>query len=152
MKRFVLCILSALVLTAPAHATEAPDPAVLEAVTLDYIEAYYEGSQARMERAVPPDLTKFIVRKNAETGTEHLELMTAAQLVELGRRSEEAGGFGKGKPQQKDVTILWSNPQMAAVALEADTWIDLMLLAPIDGQWKIVQVLWATKPAPSRDH
>lgn len=151
MEKLLLGLAVLLASTIGAAAAEAPDPAVLEAVALDYIESYYEGSQARMERAVHPDLTKYIVKKNPETGADFLELMTAQQLVELGRRSEEAGGFGKGKPQQKDVKVLWSNAQMAAVALEADTWIDLMLMAPVDGQWKIVQVLWAVKPSPARE-
>lgn len=149
MSRALVCLLAVLSLPVLARAQEKPDASVLKAVALDYIEAYYEGSAERMARALHPELTKLIVRAHRDTGTEYLSSMGAQELIGLAERSEKAGGYGKGHPQQKDIEVLWSSPQMAALALEADGWTDLMLLAHINGEWMIVEVLWATKPQPA---
>jgi hypothetical protein len=121
-----------------SFAALADDQAQIRAAALDYAEGWYAGDAARMERAVHPDLAKRIAQRG------RVEHMTAPDLV-AGTR---AGG-GKGTPKAKqlaDVKILDVFGNVASVRLEMGGWIDYMHLAKIDGQWKIVNVLWEMKP------
>jgi hypothetical protein len=96
-----------------------------------------------MERAVHPDLAKRIVNTNAE-GRSHLDHMGAMQLVQ-GTRA----GFGKDTPKEKmikDVTILDTFENAASVKVVASDWIDYLHLARVNGEWKIINVLWEWKP------
>lgn len=71
-----------------ARAQTAADSAAIRATALDYIEGFYTGDAARMERALHTDLKKRIVeRKPGEAET--LQEMTADQLVQM-----TAGGAG----------------------------------------------------------
>jgi hypothetical protein len=125
-----------------AEAQTAADSTAIIATALDYIEGWYEGNAERMTRALHPDLAKRIVRET-ESGSS-LSNMTAAMLVEAVER-----GGGKGTPaerQQKDVTILDIYQGTASVKIVAGDWVDQLQVARLDGEWKIVNVLWALKP------
>src|SRR5947209_11946368 len=96
--------LAVLLCALPAFAEEKADPrAAVRAACLDYIEGWYEGDAARMERALHPDLAKRIVR-SGPNGKSNLQQMSAMGLVQGVR-----AGYGKQTPkekQQKDVTVL----------------------------------------------
>jgi hypothetical protein len=126
--------------TAPPAASESE---ALKAVALDYIEGYYTGDAARMERAVHPELAKRIVNSDG-SGHDSLGQMGAMTLVNVTR----AGG-GKNTPpdkQQKDVTVLDVFENAAVVKIVASDWVDYLEMARWNGQWKIVNVLWELKP------
>ncbi|MCL7956498.1 MAG: nuclear transport factor 2 family protein [marine benthic group bacterium] len=135
----------ALVLSLPraGQAQTAADSAAIRATALDYIEGFYTGDAERMERALHEDLKKRIVeRKPGEP--EVLDEMTAGELVSM-----TAGGGGTGMPddlKRSDVSILDVYGQMASVKIVAGMWIDYMHLAEVDGEWKIVNVLWEMLP------
>jgi hypothetical protein len=135
----------ALLLSLPhaAKAQTAADSAAIRATALDYIEGFYTGDAERMERALHTDLKKRIVeRKPGEP--EVLDEMTAEELVTM-----TAGGGGTGMPddlKRSDVTILDVFGQMASVKIVAGMWVDYMHLAEVDGEWKIVNVLWEMLP------
>ena len=126
-----------------ARAQVAADSAAIRATALDYIEGFYTGDAARMERALHTDLKKRIVeRKPGEAET--LQEMTAEQLVQM-----TAGGGGKQMPDEQkraDVTILDIYGGMASVKIVAGIWVDYMHIAKVDGDWKIVNVLWEMSP------
>lgn len=125
----------------PLHAQTAADSAAIRATALDYIEGWYAGDAARMERALHPQLAKRIVQRN--DGAVMLEDMTAEQLVGYTR----AGG-GKRTPaaeQQKDVTILDIFRNAAVVKIVARDWVDYLQIARWEDDWKIVNVLWEVK-------
>lgn len=112
---------------------------------LDYAEGWYEGNGEKMERALHPDLAKRIAV--TRDGRTRVEQMSAMGLV-LGTR---AGGGSKTPKdrQQKDVTILDVFGNAASVKLVMDGWIDYLHVAKVNGQWKIVNVLWELKPKPA---
>jgi len=131
----------------PALAQEKVDPRLgIQKACLDYIEGWYEGDAARMERALHPDLAKRIVR-SGPNGKSTLSQMSAMGLVQ-GVRS----GHGKQTPkekQQKDVTVLDVFENAATAKIIASDWIDYLHLARWNGEWKIVNVLWEMKPQES---
>src|SRR5262245_51224556 len=131
---------------APLMAQPATDPeaAAIRATALDYIEGWYEGDAARMEKALHPELAKRIVNTDAASGKSRLDSMSAMTLVQYTR----AGG-GRKTPkeaQMKDVTILDRFQNAAVVKVVATNWIDYLQVAKSNGEWKIVNVLWELKP------
>lgn len=138
-------LLAAAAVAAPhGRAMQADDTAAITATALDYIEGFYNGDAARMERALHPDLAKRIVRVNRATGKGTINHMGATELVGIARSRE-----GKATPadkQQKDVTVLDVFGNAATVKVVANDWIDYLHVSKIDGRWVIVNVLWEMKP------
>lgn len=124
-----------------AAAQTAADSAAIRAAALDYIEGWYAGDAARMERALHPRLAKRIVRRTDSTVT--LGDMTAEQLV-----AATKAGYGTRTPpaeQQKDVTILDIFRNAAVVKIVARDWVDYLQIAKWESDWRIVNVLWELK-------
>lgn len=121
-------------------AAQAPsDSADIRATALDYIDGYYTGDAARMERALHPDLAKRIVITDS-MGHSRLGQMSAMGLVQGTR----AGG-GKNTPaaqKREDVRILDIFQNTASVRIDAGTWVDYLQEAKWNGHWVIVNVLW----------
>src|SRR5213595_3837452 len=119
----------------PAIAQEKADPrAGIQKACLDYIEGWYEGDAARMERALHPELAKRIVTKD-DKGRYRLGQMSALSLI----NGVRAGG-GKETPkadQQNDVSILDIYENAASAKIVASGWVDYLHLARWNGQWKI---------------
>ena len=141
-----LCFLALLFAVASLEAQPATDPeaAAIRRTALDYIEGWYEGDAARMERALHPELAKRIVMTDSATGNSRLDSMGAMTLVQRVR----AGG-GRKTPkdaQTKDVTILDRFQNAAVVKVVASGWIDYLQVAKFNGDWKIINVLWELKP------
>ena len=139
--RFLAAVL--LVLPAALPAQAAADSAAIRQAALDYIDGYYTGDGARMERAVHPELAKRIVRTN-EQGRSQLGQMSAMTLVMATR----AGG-GKDTPmaeRKDDVTILDIYQNAASAKVYASGWVDYLHLAKWNGRWVIVNVLWELHP------
>lgn len=135
-------------MTTPANTSEAAlsiaDRQAITQAALDYIEGWYAGDAARMERALHPHLAKRIVVHDPQRDVDVPQPMSALELVAATR-----DGGGKDTPperQQKDVTILDVFEKAASVKIVASDWVDMVHLAKMDGQWKIVNVLWAWKP------
>ena len=131
---------------APAYAQATSDRQAITESALDYIEGFYNGDPARMERSLHPDLAKRIVRTDA-SGRPRLDHMTAPQLVQAAR--SRAGKATPADRQQKDVTVLDLFGQSASVKIVANDWIDYLHLSKWEGRWVIVNVLWEMKP-PAR--
>jgi hypothetical protein len=147
--RSTLFLSAALLVLAPhpAPAQASADSAAIRETALNYIDGYYTANADRMARAVHPELVKRIIARDPRLSHEVIQGMGATQLIEGTR----AGG-GSQTPVDKrkmDVTILdISYGKAAAVKIIATGWVDYLQVAKIDGQWKIVNVLWERTPAP----
>lgn len=143
MRARALAALLALAAASGAAAQTAADSAGIRQAALDYIEGWYDGDAARMERALHPELAKRIVRTN-DAGQSRLEQMSALTLIN-GVRS----GFGKNTPaaeRHKEVAILDIYQNAASVKLYASGWVDYLHVAKANGRWVIVNVLWELHP------
>ena len=120
------------------------DAAAIKKPAMDYIEGWYEGNAARMESALHPELAKRIVIVDVSTGRSRLDSMSAMTLVQ---RTRAGGGTKVPKEkQQKDITILDRFNNAAVVKVIASEWIDYLEEAKVNGEWKIINVLWEVKP------
>jgi hypothetical protein len=140
---FVLLTL-ALAIPAGAVQQQANEEAAIRATALDYVEGWYTGDAARMERALHPELAKRIVNTNPQNKRSSLGQQSAMTLVQSTRN-----GGGKDTPpeqMQKDVVILDIFQNAASVRATMSGWIDYMHMAKWNGRWVIVNVLWEQKP------
>src|SRR5689334_14442836 len=74
----------------PALAQAAADSTAIRETAMDYIEGWYAGDAARMERALHPELAKRVVTTDARTGRSQLESIGAMTLV---LRTRAGGGM-----------------------------------------------------------
>ena len=119
------------------------DSAAIRQTALDYIQGWYTGDAARMERAVHPELAKRIVQTDS-LGRIRIDQQSAMTLV-MGTRM----GYGKSTPQadrHDDVRILDIYRNAASARVNASYWVDYLQLAKWHGRWVIVNVLWELKP------
>lgn len=129
--------LAAAATAATAAPATDPEAAAIEACARDYIEGWYAGDAARMEKSLHPELAKRIVRRGPD-GRGELQHMGAMALVQYTRARA-------GKPEageRADVKILDVFGRTASVRVDAEAWIDYMHLAQVEGRWRIVNVLW----------
>jgi hypothetical protein len=102
---------------------------------LDYIEGWYEGNGARMERALSPHLAKRRVVSSEEIWDVSKEWMVTATGNGRGRIDEPEKGI-------KEITILDQTETIASVKLVSNQFVDYLHFVKIDGDWVIVNVLW----------
>jgi hypothetical protein len=117
----------------------AEDLAAIEQVGLDYVDGFYAGSAERIGRALHPRLQKVAVRE-LPNGREILQYSTPEGLVAYTRT-----GMGK-KPAEKrkvEVSVLEVFANIATIAIDSADFLDYAHAAKINGDWKIVNVLWA---------
>ena len=127
----------------------ASDSAAIRTAAIDYVDGWYEGDAARMERAVHPDLAKRIWSPDPQRGANRLENQTAMTLV-LGTRR----GGGRTTPdsvRRREVEKLEIFGNAASARVRMTNWVDLMHLARTGNQWKIVNVLWELSAAEAGD-
>ncbi|MHC4991750.1 MAG: nuclear transport factor 2 family protein [Planctomycetota bacterium] len=112
----------------------------IEQAVLDYPEGWYEGSAERMGRRVHDGLRKCIIVPAPEGDAEKLREMTAEQLVQA-----TGSGSGTRVPQEArkaKVTVLDVYENIASVKIEMHDWTDYAHVGKVDGEWRIINVLW----------
>lgn len=128
-----------------ARAQSIADSAGIRAAALDYIEGWYAGDGARMERALHPELAKRMVATDSASKRSFLDQQGAMTLVQ-----DTRAGLGQRIPaerRRRDVTILDVYRGAASAKIVAATWVDYLQLARWNGRWVIVNVLWELAPA-----
>jgi len=133
MKRLILFFASTLLLggLSSAQTTTPDENEAIRRTALDYIEGWYTGDAARMERALHPELAKRMISTDPKTGRSHFNHMGAMALVQRTR-----DGGGKKTPadrQLKEVTILDRYDNAAVVKIVASDWIDYLEIAKFNG-------------------
>jgi len=131
--------LAVLAVGAGAVLAAEDDQAAIEATVRDYVDGWYAGDAARMERALHPDLAKRVMRSLPD-GTEYLDTASASNMV-----AYTTMGFGKGRLPEgyvNQVIILETTGKIAMAKSVAPEFIDYIHLAKTAQGWKIVNVLW----------
>lgn len=146
MRAIGLAAVLALLAPAAGAAQTAADSAAIRAAATDYIQGWYDADAARMERSLHTGLAKRIVVRDPATRRSRVDNLTAAELV----RDTGTGEKAAPNMRRQDITILDIFQNMATVKLVASGWVDYMHLGKIDGEWKIVNVMWDQERAPRR--
>lgn len=104
---------------------------------LDYIDGWYTGDAARMQRALHPDLAKRI-QTTQSSGDLVVVEMGARELID-----KTATGTGRADTiRRHDVRVLDVFGRAASVRVDASDWVDYLHLIHTVAGWKIINVLW----------
>ena len=155
MKALAACALFPLLLAAPFAAPRAQEDeprnaehAAVERAVRDYVEGIYQVKPELIERSVHPALEKFGTwRPDGQAEYRIPGKMTFEQLVALAGSWNAEGREGL----TYEIEVLDALDVTASAKLTADWGIDYMHLMKRDGTWKIVQVLWQSKPTTTAD-
>ncbi len=130
---------------------DPPDPAAEEAAiqraALDYIDGSFSGDPERMARAVHPELNKVLPSTLPQTNTTMLNYTSASLLVE-GTRAK----MGLVDEDKRDIRfkLLDRQHDIAMAEVLSSRYYDYLQLAKLNGEWKIVNVLWKMNPGAAR--
>lgn len=119
----------------------AEDEAAIRGAINGYIDSFYLKQPELLERAVHPNLKKRDVRTTG--GTQYLNEMTRSQLMAMAPVANRGQWDASSK---KEIEIYSVELGIASARLTVDGWFDLFHLAQINGEWQIVNVLWAPFP------
>jgi len=109
---------------------------------LNYVEGYYTADWQRVTKAVHPELAKRIVWTDSASGLAAVNNSGASQLIMAAKRNRKPDN--SGEPFKADVQIfdIFKNVATAKVATNKMKFIDYVQLVRINGEWKIINVLW----------
>jgi hypothetical protein len=130
-----LGLLTLLLLNLPAVTQQkASDDAALRATVADYIEGYYTGDAARMEKSLHPHYLKHVIH-----GSIPMREKTASQLMQ-DVRSEGVPDLPQ-VDRTEQINVLDVSGDIASVKLVTPRWVDYVTLSRLDGEWKILSVV-----------
>lgn len=138
MKRLALGLglLGLLLLNVAATPQKNSEEAVVRATVSDYIEAYYTGDAARMERSLHPHYMKHTISES--DGKLRMSETTGLQMVQEIR----SGPADLPATERKEeITVLDVTGDIATAKLVTSHWTDYLTLTKWNGQWKIVSVV-----------
>ena len=122
------------------------DQALVQSAIEDYVNALYTVNPSLIERSVDTTLRKIGYWYDSESNEYKDNLpMTYQQLYDL------AGSWNKDGKQvtdesPKEIVIYEVNDKTATGKLTAEWGIDLFHLAKVNGQWKIMNIIWQSAP------
>src|ERR1700747_3620988 len=123
-----------------AQPSDSKDHKAIKRTALDYIEGWYTGDAARVERALHPELAKRMISTDSKTGRSQFNHMGAMSLVQ---RTRDGGGTKTPPDRQlKEVTILDRFNNAAVVKIVASDWIDYLECGEWSGDGTINNWLW----------
>lgn len=148
MRTFAATLLFSLVVPSPGIAQTPADSAAIRTAVLDYVDGWWAGDVARMERCLHPDLVKRNVFTHERTGRSLLHSITKSDMVEYTR----AGGGSAEIDEKGEVTvaIVAIEEGIANVVATSARYVDYLHLTKWNDQWMIVNALWGAR-ASDRD-
>jgi hypothetical protein len=120
------------------------DRQAVERAVLDYADGFYAGDAARMTRALHPEVNKIRPVRIPQTGTTFLDKMGAQLLIAV---TGAGAGLLEESKRAEQVTVYDIAYDLATARVATATFIDYLHLARIDGEWKLINVLWVPNPA-----
>lgn len=115
------------------HAGECEE---IRAAAADYIEGWYSGDVARMDRCLHEDLAKRILTSDAGD----LRTVTKARMLEL-----TAGGGGDEPDPEYETVVFQVSEDIASARVTSPEYVDFLQLARTTDGWKIVNVLFRNR-------
>jgi Putative lumazine-binding len=139
MRRFVMGLTLSFLLfqistSAQDNKAVSDDSSAIQATVRNYIEGYYTGDRARMEKSLHPHYLKHMIHGNIPIR----EKSGTAMVPEI--RSHGPSDLPLAE-QTEQISVLDISGDIASAKLVAAHWVDYMTLSKLDGQWKILSVV-----------
>ena len=136
MKRLSFCLVVLFLFGLPTIAqTPSGDDSIAVSDTVrNYIEAYYTGDAARMERTLHPHYLKHMIHGNIpmreKTGPEMMREIRSQGVPEIPEQQ-----------RTEKITVLDVSGDIASAKLVTPGWVDYLTLEKFKGEWKILSVV-----------
>jgi hypothetical protein len=124
------------------------DESLINETVLNYLEGLNENDYSRVEKAMHPELAKRVVIKDNK-GNYKLDNMGATHLVynvkTVDFKKLYKADADPQEPYKVEISIYDISYDMATVKATQNKFpfIDYIHLGKINGEWKIINVLWA---------
>lgn len=149
MRRFALAFAAVAVVAAPVTAQNHPptqeDRQGVVGAAMDYMEGAVTADAERVARGVHPELNKIVIN-TLDNGRQILGYNRGTTLVEIVRG---LGDRMASVDKNVDVTVFDIGADVASVRAVGQLWYDLLQIAKVDGQWRLMNVLWAQNRSES---
>src|SRR5262245_24882721 len=119
--------------------SDMSDEDAVRAVVLDYVDGWFDGDGARMERALHPELVKRC-RGIEGDDPDALETLSARDMI-------DATAAGEGRAEDADdrqisVEITYITEDIASASCLCHRYVDLVHLIRMPEGWRIVNAAW----------
>lgn len=129
------------------HARESEG---IRKAALDYIEGAFSADAERLERVVHPELSKVSLGVLGDSGRRLIDHMGSGLLIEITRAD-----MIKAPKSDHEIEVIVheisGEAEIAAASVMSGAYYDLLQLAKIGDQWKIINVLWKVDPEELED-
>jgi hypothetical protein len=119
------------------------DEDAIRAVALDYVDGWFDGDAARMDRALHPELVKRcrgIEGDNPDVDPDALWTLTAAEMVQA--TAEGVGRSEDAEDRQISVEISYLSGGIASATCLCHRYVDLLQFVRMPEGWRIVNAVW----------
>lgn len=123
----------------PAEAPMEDARAAIKATIRDYIEGWYEGDSARMNRSLHDELQKRIPSMD-DAGSVVLRQVTKERMVELTK-----GGGGETPGASYEIEIHHISGPIASARVHSQEYLDYLQLVETEDGWKIANILFRSR-------
>ena len=141
MKRFALglglLMAFLLNLSATTELHKTAETSSIRATITDYIEGYYTGDAARMEKSLHPHYLKHVISGSARET--RMTEKTGLQMVQDVRSNGPVQA--SASEQREQISVLDVAGDIASAKLVTSGWTDYITLSKWNGEWKIVSVV-----------
>ncbi len=127
-----------------ARSGETADQAGIKKAAMDYMVGYYNGDADRMESSIHPDMAKRVVMPHPKSGKGYVQHMSAMKLVQATRYHGSKPTSESERTAEVEIYEVYGNA--ATVKGTMHDWVDYMHMVKLNGQWKIINVLWELTP------
>lgn len=120
------------------------EEASIRQTALNYIEGYYSGDVDRIEKAIHPDINKATPRDIPQTGRTLIAYTTYSALVENTRAKT---GVLADSARHIHIQVLNVDNGTSNVKVVSANFTDFLQMVKLDGQWKILNVIFTSGSA-----
>jgi hypothetical protein len=117
----------------------SPDAAAVRAVVSDYVDGWFDGDAARMERALHPELVKRC-RGIEGDDPDALETLSAREMIDA--TADGVGSREDAPDRQIAIEIDYLSGGIASVRCFCHRYVDLLHLIRMPEGWRIVNAAW----------
>ena len=108
------------------------DEQLVEDVARSYFESWFDADEARMDRALHPDLVK-------RRAGDELGVTTKERMLELTRAGE---GREDGADRTLEITVDAVGAQIASATVRSAVYYEVVQLVRTSDRWQIANALW----------
>ena len=119
--------------------SDGPNEDAVRAAASDYIEGWFDGDAARMERALHPELAKRC-RGIEGDDPDALETLSATEMIDATADGE--GQREDAPDRQIEIKIEYLSGDIASVTCRCHVFVDLLQLIRMPEGWRIVNAVW----------